>query len=191
MTVGKQIAICPALPSHMSNICRANVAQSYGQQCPVIWATIAQSYRGNNACKSCRGNNASHTEATLQACVWERKPLFSCTKLLEAFVGTIDIAVYDIHVVGAVCTTYMYSHVRTYVRMYERIRVHVLIGVDSHLVSLGPTCPVTQTINRRSSTVGLLLKLENRCNCSIDLLHWPSPRKILDFFQSWNLQRFK
>ena len=125
MTVGKQIAICPALPSHMSNICRANFAQSYGQQCPVIWATIAQSYRGNNACKSCRGNNASHTEATLQACVWERKPLFSFTKLLEAFVGTIDIAVYDIHVVGAVCTTYMYSHVRTYVRMYERICVRM------------------------------------------------------------------
>ena len=67
-----------------------SIAQSYGQQLP-----------------SHIGNNASHTGATIQACAWERNPVLCiiCTKLFEAIiVGTIDIAVYDIHVVWAVCS---------------------------------------------------------------------------------------
>ena len=64
MTVGKQIAICPAMTSHIGN---------------------NASHTGNNSHK---GNN------TIQACLYERNPVLCiiCTELLEAFiVGTIDI----------------------------------------------------------------------------------------------------
>ena len=126
MTVGKQIAICPAMTSHIGN---------------------NASHMGNNSHK---GNN------TIQACLYERNPVLCiiCTELLEAFiVGTIDIGwtlPYD--------TEYKYELLPP---TYEVLSLEWSPSLVVAVESLAPTCPVTQTINRRSPTVGFLLKLEN------------------------------
>ena len=132
-----------------------SIAQSYGQQLP-----------------SHIGNNASHTGATIQACAWERNPVLCiiCTKLFEAIiVGTIDIAVYDIHVVWAVCSRCTSSsQVPQPLLLSSQLgnlttQEHIILCVSLYVFSLQATLP------KHCSTVPECLTL-SQCRGGVDIL---------------------